>query len=65
MAKDYIALGDVAARGAPIIEVRCGRCDRHGRLSVDLVLMVVPPFKRSVRAKLVGVAHADKEGLEG
>jgi len=38
MAKDYIPLGDVAARGAPMLEIRCGRCDRHGRLSVARLL---------------------------
>ena len=35
MAKDYIPLGDVAARDVAMIEIRCGRCDRHGRLSVN------------------------------
>lgn len=34
MGKDVILLGEVAARGATMIEVRCGRCDRVGRLSV-------------------------------
>jgi len=38
MAKDYIALGDVAARGQRTIEICCGRCDRHGRLSVQRLL---------------------------
>jgi len=31
--KDFIPLGDVAARVA-MIDIRCGRCERHGRLSV-------------------------------
>jgi hypothetical protein len=34
MAKDVILLGEVAERGARMIEIRCGRCDRRGRLSV-------------------------------
>ena len=34
MAKDVILLGEVAAKGAAMIEIRCGRCDGHGRLSV-------------------------------
>jgi hypothetical protein len=34
VAKDVILLGDVAERGAEMIEIRCGRCDRAGRLSV-------------------------------
>jgi len=27
-----------AARGAPMIEIRCSRCERHGRLSVQRLL---------------------------
>ena len=38
MAKDFIPLGDVAACGATMIDIRCGRCDRHGRLSVNRLL---------------------------
>jgi len=38
MAKDYIPLGAVADRGAAMIEIRCSRCDRHGRLSVQRLL---------------------------
>ena len=34
MAKDVIVFGEVAARDVTMIEIRCGRCDRHGRLSV-------------------------------
>jgi len=34
MARDFISLGDVAAKGAAMLEIRCGRCDRHGSLSV-------------------------------
>ena len=34
MARDFISLGDVAARDVAMIDIRCGRCDRHGRLSV-------------------------------
>jgi len=37
MAKDFISLGDVAARVA-MIDIRCSRCDRHGRLSVQRLL---------------------------
>ena len=37
MTKDYIPLGDVAARVA-MIDIRCGRCDRYGRLSVKRLL---------------------------
>ena len=29
MAKDVVLLGEVAARGATMIEIRCGRCDQH------------------------------------
>jgi len=38
MAKDVILPGEVAARGATISDMRCGRCDRHGRLSVRRLL---------------------------
>jgi hypothetical protein len=34
MGSDVITLGAVAARGAETIDIRCSRCDRHGRLSV-------------------------------
>ena len=33
-----ILLGEVAARGATMLELDCGRCERHGRLSVQLLL---------------------------
>jgi len=38
MAHDVITLGDVAERGPEMIEIRCGRCDRTGRLSVARLL---------------------------
>jgi len=38
MAKDYIPLGEVAAHGAAMLEIRCSRCDRHGRLLVARLL---------------------------
>jgi hypothetical protein len=38
MAKDYISLGEVAARDVAMIEIRCSRCERHGRLSVQRLL---------------------------
>ena len=38
MARDVITLGEVAERGGEMIEIRCGRCDRTGRLSVARVL---------------------------
>jgi len=34
MANDVILLGEVAARGVRVLDIRCGRCDRHGRLSL-------------------------------
>ena len=39
MAKVYIPLGGVADRGAAMLEIRCSRCDRHGRLSVQRLLV--------------------------
>ena len=38
MVKAVYLLGDVAERGATMIEIRCGRCDRYGRLSVARLL---------------------------
>ena len=38
MAKDYIPLGDVAARDVAMIDIRCSRCHRHGRLSVNRLM---------------------------
>jgi len=38
MARDFISLGDVAARDVAMIDIRCGRCDRHGRLSVQRLM---------------------------
>ena len=38
MARDVITLGEVAERGAAMIEIRCGRCERAGRLSVARLL---------------------------
>jgi hypothetical protein len=37
MARHWITLGDVAAR-IDTLEIRCGRCDRHGRLNVARLL---------------------------
>ena len=36
--RDVILLGEVAERGAAMIEIRCGRCERAGRLSVARLL---------------------------
>jgi len=38
MAKDFIPLGDVAARNVAMIDIRCSRCDRHGHLSVKRLM---------------------------
>jgi len=51
MAKDFIPLAEVAARDVETIDIRCGRCNRHGRLSVKRLLtrygqdvqVIVPP----------------------
>lgn len=36
--KDSILIGEVAARGATMLDMRCGRRERHGRLSVARLL---------------------------
>jgi hypothetical protein len=38
MAKDFIPLGDVAARDVAMIDIRFSRCERHGRLLVNRLL---------------------------
>ena len=38
MVRGVITLGEVAERGAEMIEIRCGRCDRAGLLSVARLL---------------------------
>jgi len=38
MAKDVILLGEVAARDVAMIDIRCSRCERHGRLSVKRMM---------------------------
>jgi hypothetical protein len=43
MGKDVILLGEVAERGARTIEIRCHRCDRHGRLSIARLLREYAP----------------------
>ena len=35
---DAILLGEAAARGATMLEIRCGRRERHGHLSVQRLL---------------------------
>jgi len=37
-AKDVILLGEAAARGATMLDIRCSRCTRHGRLSIKRLL---------------------------
>ena len=43
MANDVYSLGAIAARGATMLEIRCGRCERHGRLSVARLLAAHGP----------------------
>jgi hypothetical protein len=43
MARDVITLSEVAGRGAEMIEIRCGHCDRAGRLSVARLLAEYGP----------------------
>ena len=38
MAEDVIMLGDIAARDVAMLEIRRGRCDRHGHLTVKRLL---------------------------
>jgi hypothetical protein len=43
MGKGTYSLGDIAKRGAQMLEIRCGRCERHGRLSVARLLAAHGP----------------------
>jgi hypothetical protein len=38
-----ILLGEIAERGATMLEIRSARCDRHGRLSVARLLAEFGP----------------------
>jgi hypothetical protein len=60
VAKDSILLGEVAARGARMIELRCGRCDRHGRLSVARLLAEYgadAPVRRAMQDQIGDCPH--------
>jgi len=61
MAKDVILLGEVAARGATMMEIRCGRYDRAGRLSVASRIehRLVSPLSCDV-ASISGMAHRQR-----
>jgi len=59
MAKDVILLGELAARGAAMLDIRCGRCDRHGRLSVQRLLAQYgpdAPVRRAMQGQ-IGIAR--------
>jgi len=61
MARDFISLDQVAARVA-MIDIRCGRCDRHGRLSVARLLAEWGPDAslRDIMHEQIGsCAHQD------
>ena len=60
MANDNILFGDIAARGATMLEMRCGRCDRHGRLSVQRLLAQYGPDAAVRRAWLDRIADCPK-----
>jgi hypothetical protein len=36
--RDVVLLGEVAALGVRVLDIRCERCDRHGRLSMQRLL---------------------------
>jgi len=62
VARDVIVLGQVAARGAAMIELRCGRCDRHGRLSVKRPLAQWGPdasLRAIMREQIGSCPHKD------
>jgi len=62
MAKDEIVLGEAAARGAAMLDIRCSRCDRHGRLSVKRLLAEWGPdasIRDIMHAQIGSCAHKD------
>ena len=62
MARDVIALGEVAAKGAAMIDIRCGRCERHGRLSVRRLLASYAPdasIRDIMREQIDSCPHRD------
>jgi hypothetical protein len=67
MAQEAYSLGDIAARGATMLEIRCGRCDRHGRLSVARLLAVHGPdaeFGAVMRLLVRDCSHRDEQQIQ-
>ena len=67
MANDVYSLGAIAARGATMLEIRCGRCDRHGRLSVARLLAEHGPnaeFSTIMRGLVGDCPHRDEQQIQ-
>ena len=62
MAKDVIVLGEVAARDVTMIDIRCGRCERHGRLLIKRLLAEWGPdtsIRDIMRERIGNCPHRD------
>jgi len=67
LAKDVILLGEVAARGAAMLELRCGRCERRGRLSVQRLLAEYgadASVRRAMQAQIGDCPNRDHSQLQ-
>jgi hypothetical protein len=67
MARDTYSLGDIAARRATMLDIRCGRCDRHGRLSVARLLAEHGPnaeFSTIMRGLVGDCPHRDEQQIQ-
>ena len=63
---DAILLGEAAARGATMLEIRCGRGERHGRLLVKRLLACHGPdasIRDIMRRQIGSCPHRDDTQL--
>jgi hypothetical protein len=62
-----ILLGDVATRDVTMIDIRCGRCDRHGHLSVKRLLARYGPdaaMGTVMREQIGSCTHRDDAQIQ-
>ena len=64
MGKAVYVLGDVAERGVAMIEIRCGRCERYGRLSVTRLMAEHGAMGKVMRARVGDGPHRDEAQIQ-
>jgi len=64
MVGDLIFLGEVTACGAGMIEIRCGWCNRAGRLSLALLVADVS-VQHIMQAQIGSTRAAPRDGTLG